>query len=339
MSAADGNKLVKEAVKSQSETVVIKPEITGDVTKAEVSIPSSTVRQIQSETNASLTVSTPIADATISREALNTLSSAGGGVSVAAEQAGQAVVLTLTADGETVEDVPGGVTLTVPAEDAGPGTVAVLVNDDGTREIIQRSMAEDGKMNIPLDGSATVEIVDNSKSFDDVPSTSWASEAITFASARELFGGTSETTFSPDQTMSRAMVATVLYRLEGQPDQTAASAYSDVGDDDWYADGVAWAAENGIVNGYGDGQFGPNDSVTREQFIVMLWRYVGSPEANDHGLSFTDADQVNSYALEALCWAVENGVLSGNDSGQLVPGGTATRAEAAQMLKNFLENT
>ena len=101
---------------------------------------------------------------------------------------------------------------------------------------------------------------------------------------------------------------------------------------------LAWAAENGIVNGYGDGQFGPNDSVTREQFVVMLWRYVGSPEASGHNLDFADADQVNSYAMEALCWAVENGVLSGNGSGQLVPGGTATRAEAAQMLKNFMEN-
>ena len=341
LSAADGDALVQEAIESQSETIVIQPEVASDATEAVLSIPVETVSRISSETNAALTVSTPIANVTIPNAGLETLRAQEGDVGVAVtRQEDGAVMLTLvSADGETVESIPGGVTLTVPAENAGPGTVAVLVNDDGTREIIQRSVAEDGRMTIPLNGSATVEIVDNSKSFDDVPSDSWASEAITFASARELFGGTSETTFSPDQTMSRGMVATVLYRLEGQPDQAAASAYSDVGDDDWYADGVAWAAENGIVNGYGDGQFGPNDSVTREQFIVMLWRYVGSPEVNDHDLSFTDAAQVNSYALEAMCWAIENGVLSGNDSGQLVPGGTATRAEAAQMLKNFLENT
>ena len=93
------------------------------------------------------------------------------------------------------------------------------------------------------------------------------------------------------------------------------------------------------MSGYGDGQFGPNDSVTREQFVVMLWRYAGSPKASRRDLEFADADQVSDYAQEALCWAVENGVLKGNDSGQLVPGGTATRAEAAQMLKNFMENT
>ena len=142
--------------------------------------------------------------------------------------------------------------------------------------------------------------------------------------------------------MARLMVssglATVLYRLEGQPEQTAASAYSDVSSDAWYADSVAWAVENGIASGYGDGQFGPNDSVTREQFVVMLWRYVGSPKASRRDLEFADADRVSDYAQEALCWAVENGVLNGNDSGQLVPGGTATRAEAAQMLKDFMEN-
>ena len=162
---------------------------------------------------------------------------------------------------------------------------------------------------------------------------------MTFASARELFSGTSETTFSPDETMSRAMLATVLYRLEGQPEKEAMSAYSDVSDGAWYADSVAWAVENGIVNGYGDGQFGPNDSVTREQFVVMLWRYVGSPRAGRRDLDFADAEQVSGYAREALCWAVENGVLKGSGKGRLVPGGTATRAEAAQMLKNFMENT
>ena len=340
LSVSDGNQLVTEAVRNQSEAIVIKPEITSDVSKAQVSIPASTVGQIQSQTDAALTVASPIADVTIPNAALGTLSGAGGAVGVATEQVGDAVKLTLTANGQTVEDVPGGLTLSVPAEDAGPGTVAVLVHDDGTREVLQRSVVKDGKLSAPLDGSATVEIVDNGKTFSDVPSTSWAAEAVTFASARELFNGTSETTFSPDQTTSRAMVATVLYRLEGQPDQALTDVYGDVSDDAWYADSIAWAAENGIVNGYGDGQFGPNDSVTREQFVVMLWRYVGSPEANGHDLAaFTDGDQISSYALEALCWAVENGVLNGNGNGQLTPGGTATRAEAAQILKNFLENT
>ena len=237
-----------------------------------------------------------------------------------------------------MDSVPGGVKLTVPAEDAGPGTVAVLVHEDGTREIVRKSVAEDGKVNIPLDGSATVEIVDNSKEFSDVPDTNWAADAVSFASAHEMFNGTSETTFSPDQSMSRGMLATVLYNLEGSPSQDTAGSFDDVGSDAWYADGVAWAAENGIVDGYGDGQFGPDDSITREQFAVMLWKYAGSPKASGQDLAFTDADQASGYAQEALCWAVENGILSGYN-GQLAPKETATRAQAAQMLKRFMENT
>ncbi len=339
VSAAAGSGLVREAAANQSQSIVIQPEITGEVTKTEVSIPASTVSQIGRETSAALTVSAPIADVTIPNSALDTLSSAGGTVRVVTEQVEQTVVLTLTAGGETVERVPGGVTLTVPVEDAGPGTVAVLVNEDGTRETLRKVVVEDGSLSIPLSGSATVEIVDNSKDFTDVPATSWAADAVAFASARELFSGTSETTFSPEETMSRGMLVTVLYRLEGLPPQDLTSVFNDVGGEDWYADSIAWASENGITNGYGNGQFGPKDSVTREQFVVMLWKYAGSPVANGRTLSFTDADQVSGYALEALCWAVENGILSGYSDGQLAPGGTATRAQAAQMLKNFMENT
>ena len=156
--------------------------------------------------------------------------------------------------------------------------------------------------------------------------------------AHELFNGTSETTFSPDQSMSRGMLAAVLYRLEGNPELDLTDAFHDVSGDAWYAEGVAWAAENGIAGGYGDGQFGPNDDITREQFVVMLWRYAGSPQAGSQTLDFTDADQASGYAQEALCWAVEKGILRGVGGGVLDPGGTATRAQAAQLLKNFMEN-
>ena len=338
LSASAGSRLVSQAVANQSQNIVIKPEITGDVTKAQVSIPASTVSQIQSKTNAALTVSAPIADVTIPNAALDTLSSAGGTVDIMTEQVDRGVALTLTAGGEKVEDVPGGLTLTVPAENAGPGTVAMLVHEDGTRETIRKSVAKDGAVDIPLNGSATVEIVDNSKAFSDVPPENWAADAVAFASAHELFNGTGETTFSPDQDMSRGMLATVLYNLEGRPDQDAAGEFSDVSSEAWYADSVAWATENGITSGYGDGQFGPDDSVTREQLAVMLWRYAGSPEASGRDLAFTDADQVSGYARGALCWAVEKGILSGYADGQLAPGKTATRVQAAQMLKSFMEN-
>ena len=107
--------------------------------------------------------------------------------------------------------------------------------------------------------------------------------------------------------------------------------------DSWYASAVAWAAEKGIVSGYGDGRFGPNDLITREQLAIMLWRYAGSPAPSAQALDFPDAGSASGYALEALRWAVENGIISGYGSGQLAPQGLATRAQVAQMMKNFLE--
>ena len=105
-------------------------------------------------------------------------------------------------------------------------------------------------------------------------------------------------------------------------------------DGSWYTEAVRWATSQGIVGGYGNGTFGPNENITREQLAVMLWRCAGSPAANKE-LHFTDADKAGDYALEALRWAVENGVLSGYCDGRLDPTGLAARAQAAQMLKNL----
>ena len=135
------------------------------------------------------------------------------------------------------------------------------------------------------------------------------------------------------------MLATVLYNLEGRPAQSLTDEFSDVDSGAWYAAGVSWAAENGITNGYDNGKFGSDDGVTREQFAVMLWRYAGSPAANSGALSFVDADQASDYAVEALRWAAANGILNGHDDGRLDSGGLTTRAQAAQILKNFMENT
>ena len=113
--------------------------------------------------------------------------------------------------------------------------------------------------------------------------------------------------------------------------------FADVPGSAWCAEAVRWAASKGVVSGYSSDTFGPGDHITREQLAVMLWRYAGSPAATDKELHFTDADKAGGYALEALRWAVENGVMGGYGDGQLAPQGLATRAQAAQMLKNFLE--
>ena len=143
--------------------------------------------------------------------------------------------------------------------------------------------------------------------------------------------------FGPNDNLSRAQLAQILYNKEGKPLVTSGSVFTDVADGQWYASAITWAAAHGIVSGCGNGRFGPNDNITREQLAVMLWRCAGSPAATDKELHFTDADQASGYALEALRWAAENGILNGYGDGRLNPGGLAARAQAAQMLKNFLE--
>ena len=182
VSTTMGNEIVKQAVANRSEAVVIAPK-TGNATKTEVSIPAATVGQIGTQTSASLTVSTSVADVTIPNGGLGSLASAGGTVTVTAQQVGNAVELTVTAGGEIVESIPGGLTLTVPATGTTPGTVAMLVREDGTREVVRKSVADEKSVTIPLDGSAKLVIVDNSKTFDDVPADSWAADAVAFASA------------------------------------------------------------------------------------------------------------------------------------------------------------
>ena len=336
VSTTMGNEIVKQAVANRSEAVVIAPK-TGNATKTEVSIPAATVGQIGTQTSASLTVSTSVADVTIPNGGLGSLASAGGTVTVTAQQVGNAVELTVTAGGEIVESIPGGLTLTVPATGTTPGTVAMLVREDGTREVVRKSVADEKSVTIPLDGSAKLVIVDNSKTFDDVPADSWAADAVAFASAHELFNGTAPGRFSPNTAMSRGMLAVVLHNLESNPEQALTDIFGDVDNNQWYAEGVAWAAEQGIVGGYGNGQFGPNDPITREQLATMLWRYAGEPKAAGAALAFTDADKVSDYAKAALLWASENGVINGKGSGILDPKGPATRAQVAQMLKNFMK--
>lgn len=332
-----GNEIVKQAVASNSANVVIAPSITGNVTRVEVSIPATFMSQIEAQSNASLTVSTPVADVTIPNGGLGSLSGTSGTVTVTAEKSGSTVELSVVANGRIVTSVSGGLTLTVPVSYVTPGTVAVLVYDDGTQEVVRKSVADNGSVMIPLDGSATLEIVDNSKYFYDVPATSWMADAVAFASAHELFNGTGANQFNPNLPMSRGMLAVVLHNLESNPYQPLSATFSDVDNSTWYAEGVTWAAANGIVDGYGNGQFGPGDNITREQLAVMLWRYAGKPITANRTLNFADADKASSWAMDALLWATEIGVINGKGNGILDPTGFATRAETAQMLKNYLE--
>ena len=174
--------------------------------------------------------------------------------------------------------------------------------------------------------------------FSDVAEGAWYYDAVRYASENGLMGGYGNGRFGPNDNLSRAQFAQILFNKEGRPVVNYLLQYGDVATGAWYTEAVRWATSRDIVGGYGNGMFGPNDNITREQLAVMLWRYAGSPAATDKELHFTDADKASGYALEALRWAVENGVMIGKGNGQLAPQGLATRGQVAQMLMNFLKN-
>ncbi len=173
--------------------------------------------------------------------------------------------------------------------------------------------------------------------FTDISESAWYYDAVKFVSENSLMNGYGNGIFAPDAYLSRSMLAQILYNREGRPAVSENNAFADVASDAWYSEAVAWAAARGIVSGYGNGLFGPSDHITREQLAVMLWRYAGEPAATNKELHFNEVDEVSAYALDALCWATENGIINGKGGGILDPRGQATRAQVAQMLMNYLK--
>lgn len=171
--------------------------------------------------------------------------------------------------------------------------------------------------------------------FTDVADDSWYAEHVAYVHDNGIMSGTSDTSFSPSGAMTRAMLTTVLYRASGSPAVTASQTFTDVAAGAYYADAVAWASGSGIVSGYGDGIFGSNDPVSRAQIAVMLWRYAGSP-ASASGSDFADESSIPSYAAAAVDWAQSGGIVNGKTGNVFDPNGSATRAEVATILHNYL---
>ena len=186
-----------------------------------------------------------------------------------------------------------------------------------------------------------VEFTDGKLPFTDVHETDWFYNDVLFVYEEGLFAGTSDTTFSPNTSMTRAMLVTVLYRLEGEPAVSGRSGFSDVTFNSYYEDAVTWAADNGIVNGTSITTFSPNANVTREQMAAILYRYAQHKKYNtaaSSGLNgFTDHASVSGYAAASLEWAVAEKLVNGSN-GKLMPTGNATRAQVAAILHRFVEN-
>ena len=177
--------------------------------------------------------------------------------------------------------------------------------------------------------------------FADVSSSDWFYNDVRYVYEKGIMDGTGIDRFSPNAPLTRAMIVTILYRMAGSPSVSGSSDFTDVAAGKWFAKAVAWAAANGIVNGYGSGLFGPNDPVTREQLAAILYRYAvyGGMTAvtlEENLGSFADTAQLSAYAIQAMNWAVGQGLINGSGS-NLVPKAQATRAQVAAIIHRYLE--
>lgn len=240
------------------------------------------------------------------------------------------------------------VTITVtPDEGYELGTLTVTDKDGNKISVTDKGNGKytftmpDGKVTVSATFTAVEEVPEQVGSFTDVDTADWFAEAVQYMLDNKMMNGITDTTFGPDNTTTRGMIVTILYRLEGEPD-AAASNFTDVAANMYYADAVAWAQANNIVNGITTTTFGPDNAITREQMAAILYRYAqfkgyDVTASNDLG-SYTDASQISAYATTAMQWANAEGLITGNTTTTINPIGNATRAEVATILMRFCEN-
>lgn len=182
---------------------------------------------------------------------------------------------------------------------------------------------------------------DVSDIFSDIPTNAWYKDVVQYAFDNGLMTGTSATTFEPNTTTTRGMIVSILHRLEGSPIVTG-SDFTDVNDNDWYGQAVAWASSEGIVGGYGDGTFQPNKAITREEMASILYRYAEykgiDVSARTDLSNYSDVSQIGSWATDVIQWANAEGLINGMTVTTLDPQGNATRAQVAAILMRYCEN-
>lgn len=355
----------KEAAGS---AIAIIPDIVGDAKKVSVELPKGSLSVMAEETDIDLKVETPVGRLTIPNETVAAIVSQAAGDTVTvtltlvdrdalnAEQqkaVGDDAVydISISSGGVQISDLGGNkITISLPYAlkdgESADGVTVWYLNDAGELEKLRCTYD-------PSTGLASFSVTHLShyvvghmateweNPFTDVKKTDWFYDYVTFVVQKNLFNGTSPTSYEPNTPMTRAMFVTVLHRLDGEPAVTGTSNFSDVENGKWYSDAVTWAAFNNIVLGYGGGLFGPNDEITREQMITVFYRYaekkgydIGS--AGDLG-QFKDGGKTSAYAAEAMKWAVGAGLMEGKGNGVLDPLGTATRAEVAAVFQRFVE--
>ena len=367
VSYKDLSEAISAAKKSGEDTVTITPEIKGEVNSITISLPKSAAANAAKQ-GVQLIVETDKARVSLRAEVLGELAKNSGSelkLEITEKRAeevsdklahenldGASIVeVTLMIDGKPVT-VFGGKTLLIdiPVDSkrfrAGDTCRVLVLSDDGAAE---RTSGQCIKKNDALfvrvettHLSIFVVMRDAALPFTDVADTAWYADAVQYVYESGLMTGVSESEFAPDGTATRGQIVTILWRLAGSPVVNYAMRYADADEGAWYGEAVRWAASTGVVTGYSESSFGPNDAITREQLAAILYRYVKTQGQGFTGmwyfpLRYDDAASISSWADEAMHWCVMKGLLNGTSETTLSPQLTATRAQLAAILQRFCE--
>lgn len=367
VSYKDLSEAISAAKKSGEDTVTIMPEIKGKVNGIAVSLPKSAAANAAKQ-GVQLIVETDKARVSLRAEVLGELAKNSGSelkLEITEKRAeevsdklahenldGASIVeVTLMIDGKPVT-VFGGkkLLIDIPVDSkrfrAGDTCRVLVLSDDGAAE---RTSGQCIKKNDALfvrvettHLSTFVVMRDAALPFTDVADTAWYADAVQYVYENGLMTGVSESEFAPDGTATRGQIVTILWRLAGSPVVNYAMRYADMDEGAWYGEAVRWAASTGVVTGYSESSFGPNDAITREQLAAILYRYVKTQGQGFTGmwyfpLRYDDAASISSWADEAMHWCVMKGLLNGTSETALSPRATATRAQLAAILQRFCE--
>jgi hypothetical protein len=369
VSASDMSKAIANAKKNESRVIVIEPKVTGKATKTTVEIPKASLSEMTSDTKAGLQINSRNGNVTLAYDVLSTIisQSQGSAITVVVETLDKK---TLAADQQklvgdsTVFDISilsgtkhissfGGKSITIFL----PYTLKSGETADGVTVWYISSSGKLERMTCKYDkttGFAAFTTTHLSSyvvgyetvwqsPFNDVKPEDWFYDAVKYSVQNELFTGTSATAFSPNADMTRAMLVTALYRMEGKPAIAGTNSFEqDVKSGQWYTDAIIWASTSKLVVGYGDGRFGTNDPITREQMAEILYRYAKMKDYSTlktaEITNFTDAALISAWAGVSIKWSVAEGLITGNSATTLAPTGTASRAQVATILMRFIKN-
>jgi len=323
------DKILKEVESNKVYQILLVPEITNDAFDITFTIPSDVAKAIAKETDAYISVKAGSLEAKIPSTVLADAKKAVE-LSILKNDDGSYVI------NKSFEDI---LNIDIFDKKTNHSTVPVIVGSNGEEEIIKKSIIKDGKIVFILSKDAKIIIRSNGKKYSDIKESNSFKSSIDFVVSRELFGGTEIDKFEPDKSMNRAMLVTVLHRLENMP-KVGDLNFDDVPLNEYYSNAVAWSTKEGIIKGKGDG-FYPNDNITREELAVILFNYAKkykiAKTLNMDVENFKDSSDISSWSNEAMQWAIQSGLIGGKGNDILDPKGNATRLEVAIILQRLIE--